>query len=117
MYKIRAKVTYYVPDGRYCNVDKKNNCRFCMKHSKGYTCAMSQEPLVYEGKMVTKTDTCMWPRRLSLEYTEHQPTSIEPSKVISLAVDNFAKIYTQLRSQGYPEDMALTLAKQKMKEV
>lgn len=116
MYKKNAKVTYYVPDGKYCNVDKKNNCRFCMKHTRGYTCAISQEPLAYDGKLIIKTEDCMWPSKCTYKYIETEQITIEPMKVIEATVDNFTKIYNQLRRQGYPENMALSLAKQKMKE-
>lgn len=117
MYKVTTELTYYAPDGLYCNIEKQH-CRFCVKHKDGYSCSLYQETLEHHGKTVLKTNDCTY-RKLS-HIVEEQPTvaptmQIDPQEVIKMAVDSFLKIYDSLRSQGFPEEMARQLAKKEMR--
>lgn len=70
MYKRKIELTIYVPDGKYCNITGKETCRFCVKHCNGYTCAINQQLLMTDGKMVIKSQDCMWLAPGGQRYTE-----------------------------------------------
>lgn len=119
MYKVTTKVTYYAPDGLYCNVEKNCNCRFCVKTASGYSCSLYQEELAHTGKTVMKTKDCTYSKRNEIVEQPPEPAStpvqIDPKHIIDLAVNSFIKSYNSLRQQGFPEDIAITLAKEGMK--
>lgn len=116
MYKRKIEMTIYVPDGRYCNIGPKERCRFCCKHANGYTCALNQELLQMDGKYIRKAEECTWPSPYPVKYYEPE-LKIDAQELINEAGEKFIRIYKTLRRAGTPEDMALSLARKKMKEV
>lgn len=115
MYKVTTKVTYYAPDGLYCNVEKNCHCRFCVKTASGYSCSLYQEQLEHTGKTVMKTKDCTYSKRNEIVGQQPTPVQIDPQTIIDMAVNSFIKSYNSLRQQGFPEDIALSLAKKGMK--
>lgn len=76
-------------------------------------CSLAQEPLAAVGKLVTKTQECMWPTGKRLRYEEAMP------RPEGLSVDTFLKlqaIYNPLVKQGYSKVEAFEIAKKLVKE-
>jgi hypothetical protein len=50
--------------------------------------------------------------RRHVDYEVH----VSPSEMLDIATNNFIKLYRALRDQGFPEEIALQLARKKLKE-
>jgi hypothetical protein len=112
MYKITTSLTYYAPDGRYCNL-VKGYCRFCIINKGVCACALYNVPLTSLGKAVFKTNDCAYSTKR--EVVEVAP-SVDLKLICDTSVDSFVKIYNDLRNQGLPEVVAMQAAKKAMKE-
>lgn len=110
MYKRKLDLTVYVPDGKYCNMGPKKNCRFCCKHVNGHTCALNQEQLEHDGRYIIKTQECMWLSPVPIVHTDLQ-TNLSIKDVFEEAGSFFIKNYKMLRADGVPEEAALNLAR------
>lgn len=122
MIKVTTKVTYRVPEWAYCNCQatllkpSKDKCRFCVKDGKNYRCALYNEMLsTSQGTLVEKTRACVKAGcGFNSEVVDEVTPAIEPQAIISMAINEYRKVYKSLRDQGYPEPMADKLAQQYM---
>ena len=114
MTKMTTRVVYYVPDGAYCNITgSKELCRFCVKHKNGYTCSIRQEILASEGTIVRKAGLCAKGSKSAITQTE--PITIDQNVLIDMALNHYFKIYSDLKDQGCPDDLAHALARKMIK--
>lgn len=119
MKKITTKVTYKVPEWEFCNCSKfgevtKDKCRFCVKHGKGFVCALHNMPLnVVEGTLIRKYDVCRSATAgFKIEIEEAPQVQIDPKTIMKLTMQEYRKTYKQLIAQGYTDTMADKLAMQ-----
>lgn len=122
MIKIKATVTYKVPEWSYCNhiagltKVSKETCRFCVKTGKGnYSCALHNMPLsVEQGYVVSKCPQCVkagLSRHAEVtEETGNATANINPKDVIKATVTEYRKAYKSMIAQGYPDVVADKLA-------
>lgn len=120
MRNVKLDMKVRIPSWNYCTLDdftangrfSKDVCRFCVKTKGGHRCALYDEPLSADENFVHKTRRCI---RVSAGYPDEPqlPVAIpSPQVVMSEAIKEYKKAVTYLRSQGYPQGLAETLAEQ-----
>jgi hypothetical protein len=123
MKKVTTQITYRVPEWHYCNLmgnaygqPSKEKCRFCVKEGSTYRCALYNAVLpISDGVMVSKTRECQKATAgyksvvEDVEAIEQIPT-VDPKVLIKATLNNYTKMRKQLISQGYPANLADTLA-------
>ncbi len=120
MKAIKSTVTYKVPNWNYCNVDRfdidatpsKQVCQFCIKTKDGHRCALYNQPLMSNGSEIRKLDKCCKATAgyASVIEPDEAPT-IQPKDLMKAAIDLYNKTVNDLISQGYPRQIAETVAK------
>lgn len=127
MRKITTTLTYRVEAGPYCNLykfgsatpDPKNVCRFCVKNNQGgYTCAMYNELLSSQGKVVEKLSKCSLAMCKGKDEVEDlasvAATFVDPKKMIADIIKQYQITVDSLVGQGFPADIAADAARQMM---
>ena len=124
MKRITSGVSYTVPHWGFCNCDAnptndkslKVLCRFCVKKGNSYFCVLHEEPLEKGHTLIEKTAKC---NRITLganERIEEKPMepvpAVDPKKLIKMSIDNYEKQVTSLQRQGYPLEIARTVARE-----
>lgn len=118
MIKIKANVTYKVPDWGYCNHAagltkvSKETCRFCVKTGKGsYSCALHNMPLdVEQGYIARKCQQCVKDGFSRHAEIEEDSVKVNPKDVMKATLSEYRKAYKSLIAQGYPDAVADKLA-------
>ena len=122
MIKIKATVTYKVPEWCHCNLmvgltkASKETCRFCVKTGRGaYSCALHNVPLTVEqGWVVNKCAACAnVGRRNRVEVTDDD-VKVNPKDIIATVLAEYDKAYKALVAQGFPEAIAVKLAQKSL---
>lgn len=124
MQKVKTEINYKVPSWNFCNMDShtilsgkvsKETCRFCIKKSGAYQCILHNEPLNYDGTFIEKTQGCKVASvGVHVEILDPEPPQIDPKELIKLSIDGYEAQVKSLVAQGYPYNMAATLAKKYM---
>ncbi len=118
MKSISTTVHYKVPTWDYCNISVlgkvgKTNCRFCVKHGKGYVCVMYNMPLsMSDGIMIDKEPRCIKATLGIRQEVRDTPERMEvkPKDIMKYTLKEYSKTYKQLIKEGYPEGLAESLA-------
>lgn len=121
MKRIQSQVTYTVPNWNFCNNDnllpgghlQKDVCRFCVKDNAGHRCVLYDQPLKSDGEFIDKVRACCKATAgfaSSIAEAPQAPT-IEPRELVKQTIDLYAKTVNDLLKQGYPRQIAETVAK------
>lgn len=121
MKRIQSQVTYTVPNWNFCNNDnllpggslQKDTCRFCVKGKAGYHCLLYDQPLKSDGEFIDKVRTCCKATAGFASTVDEAPQAptVEPRELIKQTIDLYAKTVNDLLKQGYPRQIAETVAK------
>lgn len=121
MKRIQSQVTYTVPSWNFCNNDnllpggrlQNDTCRFCIKTKTGRHCVLYDQPLRTDGEFIDKArECCKATAGFASNIVEAPPApTIDPRELIKQVVDLYAKTVNDLLAQGYPRQIAETLAK------
>lgn len=118
MRNIKTAVSFRVPSWNYCNHDAapmsskipKTTCRFCIKTKNGYCCVLHDSLLQSDANFIYKTPKCI-NATAGFAATVEEPAPITDPKII---MRETLRVYTKelnsLLSQGYPRQLAETLA-------
>ena len=120
MRNVKLDMKVRVPSWNYCTLDdftangrfSKEVCRFCVKVKGGYRCALYDEPLAADQDFVHKARRCI---RMSAGYPDEVAPPVppvDPKIVMRETIKEYKKAVAYLRSQGYPQGMAETIAEQ-----
>lgn len=122
--KIKTDVTYRVPAWNNCNLvvsgtltePSREMCRFCVKEGKGYRCALYNISLDIEnGTMPVKARACKKATARSSSTVEDTPEpSVDPKRIVKVAISGYNKMYKKLLNDGYPAALAEQLATEHM---
>ena len=118
--KVTTEITYRIPTGCYCNLNKpgtinkptKDMCRFCVKDGKGFRCALYNRTLdVRDTVLALKTRDCekamVGYKSIVEDIADAAPTPvIDPKKLMKSTIQMYDKVRKQLLSEGYPQAMA-----------
>ena len=119
MKKIKQTVEYRVPSWNFCNIDtvtaagtpSKTKCRFCVTTRQGTRCSLYDEELLVDSMFTHKTKKCI---RATAGFTEtvDEPTTpiVDPKLIIKETINSYKRTVADLMRQGYPRNMAETLA-------
>lgn len=122
--KIRTEITYKVPAWEYCNLvvpgklskPSKQKCRFCVKESGGYLCALYNEALLVEQvTMPKKCRSCVKATagfKSEVTDVDDAAPTVDPKLLIQTTLAEYDKLCKQLKSQGYPTALAEKVAKE-----
>lgn len=115
------QVAYIVPQWNYCNNDnllpgghlQKSTCRFCLKTRAGHHCMLYDQPLKSDGEYIDKVRECCratagYPS--SIDLAPPAPT-VDPRELMKQTIDLYSKTVNELLKQGYPRQIAETVAK------
>lgn len=121
MKKIKSTVTYVVPHWNFCNSDNlvnggeltKDTCRFCVKTKAGHQCLLYDESLSVNDGFITKVRACCKATAGYESVIEPQPgPTVQPKDLMKQTIDLYNKTVNDLMRQGYPKQIADTVAKQ-----
>lgn len=117
MKRTKVTVNFKVPSWNFCNYDVGNGissmvCRFCEKQKAGYRCMLYDEPLKFDGTLLEKTYTCCKNTAGFGIEIEDEPPAADPKELMKLAINLYSKTLKDLINQGYPQEIADTVAKQ-----
>ena len=118
--KVTTEITYRIPTGCYCNLNKpgtinkptKDMCRFCVKDGKGFRCALYNRTLdVKDTVLALKTRDCeramVGYKSIVEDVADSEPTpTINPKVLMKTTIQLYNKTRKQLLSQGYPSALA-----------
>lgn len=121
MKKVTSTISYRVPDWNFCNVNKfdfdatmsKELCRFCVKTKDGPTCILYNEDLSVKGGMISKTRACCMASAGYSSTVNSEPTVpvVKPKDIIKHTLETYLKTVESLVKDGYPRNLASTIAK------
>lgn len=122
MRKVKVEIKCRVPSWDFCTLDEftadgrfsKNVCRFCVKDKHGHHCMLYDEGLAADMKFVYKCNKCI---KVTAGFTlEEEPElpRVDPKLIISETIKSYKKLVGQLIDQGYPPNLAETIATQYM---
>lgn len=132
MRKIKITLQHRVPSWNFCNYDggavdlgfSKELCRFCQKTKGGYRCLLYEASLKSDETFVYKPQSCIDATAgFAITADEPVPTSttnapaqlvVEPKTIIKETIKEYNKLVQQLEAQGYPHNLAVTIATQHM---
>lgn len=125
MKRIRSQVEYKVPHWSYCNSDSqdfdnvgKYVCKFCKKTKGGAECLLYDCSLSTDGQFIDKTRRCIQAtagiKSTIVSDSVESRVTVEPKKIIKQAVSLYIKTFNDLLNQGYPRQMAESIAKEYM---
>lgn len=120
MRQVKVAMKIRVPSWNFCTLDdftangrySSEVCRFCVKTSKGYRCALYDESLATEDRFVRKAQRCI---KVSAGYPDEPSPPvppIDPKLVAQDAVKEYKKTVAYLLSQGYTRSLAENVAEQ-----
>lgn len=123
MKRLKTELTYIVPHWSFCNCDAnptnkaslKYLCKFCVKEGSKYRCALHEEPLTHDSMFVDKAPKCNSITRGSREVISSEPINvpaIDPKILMKHTLEAYEKQVRDLKSQGYPEALAMSVAKE-----
>lgn len=121
MRNVKLDMKVRIPSWNYCTLDdftdngrfSKEVCRFCVKTKGGYRCVLYDENLAADANFVHKACRCI---KVSAGYPDEVPPPappvppVEPKLIMQETLKEYKKAVLYLRSQGYPQGMAETLA-------
>lgn len=121
MKKITSTVRYSVPDWNFCNLNRFDidgsmtgqTCRFCEKTRSGTKCLLYNKMLSVTGDLISKTEECC---RATAGYrsninSEPDVPTVPPKDLMKDTIDRYNKTVNSLIRQGYPRQIAETVAK------
>lgn len=119
MRKIKLTVEYRVPSWNFCNIDtvtaagtvSKTKCRFCVTTKQGSHCSLYDEDLLADSTFTHKTKKCI-NATAGFQVTADEPTTpvVDPRLIIRETLNSYKKAVEDLVKQGYPRNMAETIA-------
>ena len=122
MKNITSKVTYTVPHWNFCNNDyikdgelTNKRCQFCIKTRDGYECLLYNQELSSKGKLINKVRECCKATagfESTIDATVTTTPSVDPKQLMKLTIDMYTKTVKDLLSQGYPQQIAESIAQQ-----
>lgn len=122
MRKIKLTVKYRVPSWNFCNHDvfteddmgSKELCRFCIKTKKGYRCVLHDTDLSSDARRVYKNEACI-DASAGFAITADEPVPegpvVDPKFIMRETLDIYNKTLNDLLNQGYPRQMAESIAR------
>lgn len=122
MRKIKVDLKCRVPSWNYCNYDgptadqrySKELCRFCVSTKKGNYCSLHDTQLMADKNFVHKTPDCIRSTAgFAISIDEPVPEfNVDPKLIVASAIKSYNKTLAELLKQGYPRNLAETLAMQ-----
>ena len=116
MRKVKQTLTYKVPSWNFCNSDKtlkigKETCRFCVKTRLGYICTLYEENLSESHGAVSKCPQCIeLTAGFTVDISEPETPTVDPRFIMRETLTIYKKTLNDLISQGYPRQMAESIA-------
>ena len=118
MRKIKVNVQCRVPSWNFCNHDghtstraSKELCRFCVSTKAGKWCLLYDKPLASDISFVYKHDVCIDASAgFATEAAEDSMPIVDPKLIIKEAIKSYKNVVANLVAQGYPQQMAETIA-------
>lgn len=119
MRKVTLKMPQRLPSWNFCKLDdftangrfSKENCKFCVRANGGYRCLLFDANLTSDVDFVHKCPQCI--KAAAGFGVEEAPTvQVDPKLVMKETLKQYKSVVKQLLSQGYPKEMAETLAEQ-----
>lgn len=122
MRKIKLALQCRVPSWNFCNHDghtpddrySKELCRFCVKSRQGYRCLLHDEWLTADPTFVHKAAACI-KATAGFAITADEPVpeagpTVPPKMLIKESLKTYRKTVNDLIAQGYPRNIAETVA-------
>lgn len=118
MRKIKLQLQYRVPSWNFCNHDdyaaapnfSKKLCRFCVSTKHGHRCLLTDEELTSDSHFVNKTATCVRATAGYAVSADESNIQVDPKLIMRETLQTYNKVLKGLLSQGYPQQMAETIA-------
>lgn len=126
MRKVKIETVAKIPSWNFCNLDKstgglsvsKELCRFCHSSKAGYRCSLHNCGLTHDRGLVNKAPMCMeatmWGLAEILEEDLADEIKVDPKLLVKETIKNYRKTVNDLLKQGYPPNLAETVAEQYM---
>ena len=126
MRKVKVEAVAKMPSWHFCNLDKSTNglsiskelCRFCHSSKAGYRCSLYNCGLFNDRGLVDKAPQCIhattWGLAEVLEEDIEDEIKVDPKLLIKETIKNYKKTVNDLLKQGYPPNLAETVAEQYM---
>lgn len=118
MRKVKLEVAFKVPSWNFCTYDgftdngrfSKDVCKFCVKTKGGHRCTLFDEDLAADSKFVHKSQRCIKLTAGFAQQSTPEPLAVDPKIVMRETLKQYKDTVKQLLSQGYPKEMAETIA-------
>ena len=126
MKRLKSTVVYTVPSWNFCNSDNlldgeitKDTCRFCVRSGGGHSCMLYGDALYTNGEFIKKTTACKRAtagfKAVILADNVQEPKKapdMDPREIIKQTIELYTKTVNDLLKDGYPRQLAESLAKQ-----
>ena len=124
MRKVKIETTAKIPSWNFCNSDKatgklsvsKELCRFCHSSKTGYRCSLYNCGLSDDRGLVNKAPQCIhattWGTATVLEEDIADEIKVDPKLLVKETLKSYKKTVNELLNQGYPPNLAETVAEQ-----
>ena len=90
----------------------KHKCNFCQKTKDGYKCLLYNKDLSSEGQFISKVKACCDATagyESNIDNVPQGPT-VEPKEIMKLTMELYSKTLRDLLNQGYPQQLAESIA-------
>lgn len=123
MRKIKLELKCRVPSWNFCNLDNftddplysKELCRFCVTTKKGHYCSLHDKWLSTSPNFIHKTAECITATAgFAVSVDEEVKIPVDPKTIIRETLNGYNKLIADLMKQGYPRNLAETIAKKYM---